>query len=102
MEIWGLAVCRVADGGGLVGGKTGTPQGPILIYEEEAPDFGVSHSLETGRGLRGGGGPEERGGASLLTDVPDTQKTLTEIYDLQIYGGKQKESGGKKKQEKRE
>lgn len=45
MEIWGLAVCRVADGGGLVGGKTGAPQGPILIYEEEAPDFGVSHSL---------------------------------------------------------
>lgn len=40
--------------------------------------------------------------ASLLTDVPDTQKTLTEIYDLQIYGGKQKESGGEKKQEKRE
>lgn len=38
-------MCRVADGGGLVGGKTSTPQGPILIYEEEAPDFGVSHSL---------------------------------------------------------
>lgn len=35
----------MADGGGLVGGKTGTPQGPILIYEGEAPDFGVSHSL---------------------------------------------------------
>lgn len=30
---------------GLVGGKPETPRGPILIYEGEAPNFGVSHSL---------------------------------------------------------
>ncbi|KAK2891716.1 hypothetical protein Q8A73_017381 [Channa argus] len=40
----------------------------------------------------GGSGPEGKGGASLLTDMPDTQEKLTEIYDVQIYGGKQKGS----------
>lgn len=33
------------DGRGLAGGKPGTPWGPILIYEGEAPNFGASHSL---------------------------------------------------------
>lgn len=32
-------------GCGLVGGKPGAPWGLILIYEGEAPNFGVSHSL---------------------------------------------------------
>lgn len=42
MEIWqGGGV----NGCGLVGGKPGTLWGPILIYEGEAPNFGVSHLL---------------------------------------------------------
>ncbi|KAI9516034.1 hypothetical protein NQZ68_020562 [Dissostichus eleginoides] len=47
-----------------------------------------------GEGGSAGGGPEGRGGASLLTDMSDTLEKLTEIYDVQIYGGKQKGSGG--------
>jgi len=93
------------DGCGLVGGKPDAPQGPILICEGEAPNFGVSHSLvllwqrerERERGGRGGGGPGGRGGVSLLTDMPDTQEKLTEIYDVQIYGGKQKGNRGDRK-----
>ncbi len=49
------------------------------------------------RGGSGGCGPEGRGGASLLTDMPDAQEKLTEIYDVQIYGGKQKGSRGDRK-----
>jgi len=38
-------VGELVDGCGLVGGKPGSPEGPILIYEGEASNFGVSHSL---------------------------------------------------------
>lgn len=60
----------------------------------EAPNFEVSHSLVllcSGRARRElRGGPEGRGVLSLLKDMTDTQEKLTEIYVVQIYGGKQK------------
>lgn len=63
---WGGWGGGLVDGCGLVGGKPGTPWGPILIYEGEAPNFGVSHSLvllwqreegAEGVDLKGGEGP---------------------------------------------
>lgn len=85
----------LVDDCGLVGGKPGTPWGPILIYKGEPPNIWgfsfISCSL-TERGGVEGGGPVGRGWASLLTDMPDSQEKLTEIYVVQIHRGKQKGS----------
>lgn len=44
MEIW-QRERRWERSCGLDGGKPGTPQGPIRIYEGEAPNFGGSHPI---------------------------------------------------------